>query len=88
MMAGRAVPARRRTFTSCRRARSDAPYQPRPDSGAHGKLPQCGRSAAVHQSGVPRVDAPAIGGLIYDANAELQFGAPETRSALATKNDT
>ena len=31
---------------------------------------------------------PAIGGLIYDANAELQFGAPETRSALATKNDT
>lgn len=30
---------------------------------------------------------PVVGGLSYDATAELQFGAPEAREALAAKND-
>lgn len=30
---------------------------------------------------------PAVGGLVYDANAELQFGAPVSRRKLAATND-
>jgi ATP-dependent helicase/nuclease subunit A len=31
---------------------------------------------------------PVVGGLVYDANAELQFGAPEARPALSAAKDS